>query len=326
MGSQAVCASTAPHCGSEERASFARHETFHPRHGWVKKGFDAACRDPRVFARDDAPVVLGVGKNMVRSIRYWCTALKVLEPSTRPQDEGGLVPTNLGMRLLSEDRGFDPYLEDPGSLWLLHWNLLRPPCLASAWYYTFNVYPHLDFTIDDLVSSMSDWVEREFPQSRVALGSLRKDASCIARMYGDVAAVGEVSEESIHCPFAELGLLRTLPASSRAYSFALGVKPALSSKLVTAASLQFVARVAGSARSVSVSRLLQSPGSPGMVFKLSEAALYDALEREASDDGRLRLSDAAGALQLSFTEEPGRVALALLEGHFKSRHRKKARA
>ena len=306
--------------------AFARHETFHPRHGWVKKGFDAASKDPNVFARDNAPLVLGVGKNMVRSIRYWCTALKVLEPSTRLPDEGGLGPTVLGMRLLDDHRGYDPYLEDPGSLWLLHWNLLQPPCLASAWYYAFNVYPQLDFTIDDLVASMSDWVDREFRQSRVVVGSLRKDASCIARMYGDVPTVGEVSEESIHCPFAELGLLRALPAQSRAYSFALGAKPGLSSKLVTSASLQFAATVAGSARSVSVSRLLRSPGSPGMVFKLSESALYDALEREAVDDSRLRLSDTAGALQFSFTDEPGRLALEFLEGHFKNRHRMKARA
>ena len=49
---------------------FARHETFHPRFGWLKKGFDKADRDSGIFLREDAPVLLGVGKNMVRSIRY----------------------------------------------------------------------------------------------------------------------------------------------------------------------------------------------------------------------------------------------------------------
>ncbi|MCT7964099.1 DUF4007 family protein [Laspinema sp. D1] len=48
---------------------FARHETFHPRFGWLKKGFDKAKEDPGVFLAEDAPVRLGVGKNMVRSIR-----------------------------------------------------------------------------------------------------------------------------------------------------------------------------------------------------------------------------------------------------------------
>ena len=43
---------------------FARHETFHPRFGWLKKGFDAAVEEPEVFLREDAPVQLGVGKNI----------------------------------------------------------------------------------------------------------------------------------------------------------------------------------------------------------------------------------------------------------------------
>ena len=58
---------------------FARHETFHPRWGWLKKGFDAASANfdaasanKSIFLQEDAPVRLGVGKNMVSSMRYWC--------------------------------------------------------------------------------------------------------------------------------------------------------------------------------------------------------------------------------------------------------------
>ncbi|MGB3507947.1 MAG: DUF4007 family protein [Microcoleaceae cyanobacterium] len=57
---------------------FARHETFHQRFGWLKKGFDAAQNNPEVFLKEDATVHLGVGKNMVRSIRYWCNTFKCL--------------------------------------------------------------------------------------------------------------------------------------------------------------------------------------------------------------------------------------------------------
>ena len=35
---------------------FARHETFHPRFSWIKKGFDAARLYPAVFLQEDAPV------------------------------------------------------------------------------------------------------------------------------------------------------------------------------------------------------------------------------------------------------------------------------
>lgn len=120
--------------------TFARHETFHPRFGWLKKGYDAAKKDREVFLRDDATVILGVGKNMVRSIRYWCRAYKIL------QDD---VPTSFGEKLLG-DEGWDPFLEDPASLWLLHWQLLRPTCEATAWYVTFNVFRAVEFESEDL--------------------------------------------------------------------------------------------------------------------------------------------------------------------------------
>ena len=62
--------------------SFAGHETFTLRYGWLKKAVDAVHEDPIVFTRDDALVRLGVGKNMVRSIRHWGLATGILEEDT----------------------------------------------------------------------------------------------------------------------------------------------------------------------------------------------------------------------------------------------------
>ena len=134
--------------------AFARHETFHPRFGWLKKGYDKAFSDPEIFLREDAPVQLGVGKNMVRSIRYWCNAFKVLEEGDR-----AAIPTAWGQKLLSDD-GYDPFLEDPASLWLLHWALLKPPCLATAWSFAFNQFRSVEFSSEDLFLSLCDYRER----------------------------------------------------------------------------------------------------------------------------------------------------------------------
>ena len=49
---------------------FARHETFHPRFGWLKKGFDKAIENSAIFSEESASTALGVGKNMVNAIRY----------------------------------------------------------------------------------------------------------------------------------------------------------------------------------------------------------------------------------------------------------------
>ncbi|MCT7980491.1 DUF4007 family protein [Laspinema olomoucense] len=164
---------------------FARHETFHPRFGWLKKGFDKAKEDPGVFLVEDAPVRLGVGKNMVRSIRYWCKVFKLLADDR---------PTEFGYNLL-EDDGWDPFLEDPASLWLLHWNLLKPTCDAAAWHYTFNQFRRVEFSQNDLFLAVSDYGQTL--KKNIAESSINKDVSCILRMYVKQRSQTKVSEDSI---------------------------------------------------------------------------------------------------------------------------------
>jgi len=41
---------------------FARHETFYPRYGWLKKGFEAVHANSNIFLEEDAHIQLGVGK------------------------------------------------------------------------------------------------------------------------------------------------------------------------------------------------------------------------------------------------------------------------
>ncbi len=141
---------------------FARHETFHPRYGWIKKGFDAASLDSKIFLQEDAPVKLGVGKNMAGAIRYWCNTFKVLENDS---------PSEFGDRLLGEN-GWDQYLEDPATLWLLHWNLLKPSCNAAAWYFTFNIFRENEFLQDDFFNALSDYKDSIAP--RIVESSLKK--------------------------------------------------------------------------------------------------------------------------------------------------------
>lgn len=283
---------------------FARHETFHPRFGWLKKGFDRASANPEIFLRDDAPVRLGVGKNMVRSIRYWCSAFKLLK-----NDQ----PTEFGTQLLSQD-GWDPYLEDPASLWLLHWKLLEPANLATAWDFTFNYFRHVDFTNEDLFYQLCEYRDREVP--RISDSSLKKDVSCVLRMYVVQPAKSQVSEDSLDCPFTELGLIRTAE-DSRHYIFRIGQKQTLVPQVVVYACLCHHARITRAARTIPVANLLYDIGSPGLIFKLTESAICDAIETVARQWKQISLSDAAGKLQLSFEDEPLKLAADILDNYYR---------
>ena len=92
---------------------FAGHETFHCKHFWLKKGYDFTS-ERNSFKENDAVVKLGVGKNMVSSIQFWMNAFGIYE-----DDE----ISEFGNNIFNND-GFDSFLEDEGSLWLLHYKLL----------------------------------------------------------------------------------------------------------------------------------------------------------------------------------------------------------
>lgn len=93
---------------------FSGHESFACKSLWLKKGYDFVMQE-RDFNAPDAVVYLGVGKNMVSSIRYWLKVCKIY-------DESGM--SQLGNYLFNDQTGKDPYLEDLATLYLLHFNLV----------------------------------------------------------------------------------------------------------------------------------------------------------------------------------------------------------
>ncbi|GIW26127.1 DUF4007 family protein [Meiothermus sp.] len=98
---------------SPERFGFAGHETFPFRYGWLKKAVDAVTSDAMLLSSDQALVELGVGKNMVQSIRHWGLATQVLQ-----EGQGrSLEVSRIGALLFGE---WDPYLEDPASFHTYH--------------------------------------------------------------------------------------------------------------------------------------------------------------------------------------------------------------
>jgi Protein of unknown function (DUF4007) len=279
----------------------------------LKKGYDAAAEDRAVFTREDAPLRLGVGKNMARSIRYWCHAFKLLDEVAASEGRAShSIPSMIGGRLLGE---WDPYLEDLASLWYLHWKLVEGPCLATAWKFVFTAFPEREMTADLLVGALESFVTRNYPAARIAPSSLRKDVHCILRMYGHAPVAGGVTEDNIQCPFAELGLLRP-GQDGRTYAFDMGEKTDLPDAVVLAASLEYAAAAVPGARTIALGRLLFDWGSPGMAFKLTETALCAAAERVAANTGLVALSDTAGLVQISFTGDPLDTALQLLASYY----------
>jgi hypothetical protein len=93
---------------------YAKHESFHIRQGWLSKGMEAIRQDPRVLRRETAPMDLGLGRNMVRALRFWLVATGLTKQEWENQLVQALTP--FGEMVWRYDR----YLENEGTLWLIH--------------------------------------------------------------------------------------------------------------------------------------------------------------------------------------------------------------
>jgi hypothetical protein len=297
--------------------SFARHETFHPRYGWLRKAYEAAKLGPETFSKDDATVELGVGKNMVNSIRYWGLAFDLLDEVRLPGRGrmSSYVPSALADALF-DDSGWDPYLEDPASLWLLHWRLLRPRCVAPVWWLAFNVFEPAQFTEEQLLHEVEEHVENTTDWTRIAPGSIKKDVDCVLRMYAPARARGrDAFEDVLDCPFRELGLIEPVPGEARSYRWVFGTKATLAPAIVAHAAVDFAFSEAGGS-TVSLTHLATAIGGPGRAFKLPEAALYEALSAAAEDIPEIQVTSPTGIRQLAIASEDPRLPTRILESYY----------
>lgn len=266
---------------------FSGHQTFVCRNGWLEKGVELVARNPHGFLDDDAVVQLGVGKNMVESIKYWCLQTGLIEDADEPAT---MRCTKLGRFLFGDGDtpGVDPFLEDDASLWLLHYQMVANAPL-STWSMMLNDYNKPEFRKEDAES----FIARRLADmgEPVSDTTLERDVDCFVRTYAGTRGKG--GEESFDSPFLALRLLQ--PTSDPGlYRFNIGRKSNLPNELVGYAILRYMNSIGGEL-SVSLSRLLFEPKSPGQVFKLDQGALVDAVLELGDRRGRaLSYSDTAG--------------------------------
>ena len=296
---------------------FARHETFHPRYGWFRKAYSFVAADPHVFSREDAPVRLGVGKNMVRAIRFWGLAAKLIEVDERSFNRRtpDLAPTRWGHALFG-DSGWDRYMEDPATLWLLHWLLLAPPSLLPVWWLAFNGFHAVEFDEDDLEGAVRTQLEAVAEWKAPHPSSVRKDVSVLLRTYAPAERSRRNGiEDMLDCPLRELNLIGRSVGTNR-YRFALGAKPTLPPAVLAYAVLDYIARTPLGGNTVTLGRLAHEPGAPGRVFKLTEGELLAALEPLAGETSGLALTASTGAVQLSWSGDPSEIATGILDRYY----------
>ncbi|SHE49643.1 DUF4007 family protein [Desulforamulus putei] len=294
-----------------QQGNMGRHETFAPRYGWLVKGCRAVQEDPHIFKASNAIERLGVGKNMVASIRFWCLCCKLIQPA----NGGAYQLTELGQKLFTGPKAYDPYLEDEGTLWLLHWQIFLPRLEAVAWPLAFNKCRLASFDIKQLAHFLHQAGQAYERWQEISSHTWERDASCILRMYADDRANGDIDS-----PFTRLGLLCRVPESNH-FTFNIAEKPELPPLIFAAACFSYMHHYAGEGvRTVTLAKLSYDFNSPGVVFKIPESAVGSLLEQAAEALPFFSLEHIAGNLQLHLREKnltPAQLYWLALEKYYK---------
>ena len=291
--------SQAPFSSTNYRPHFTGHETFPLRYGWLKKAFDEVItsdysKDNRaIFKDDDAIARFGVGKNMVSSMRHWATSVGILEDNHKT---GIIQPTSLGEELFgnAHNKGLDPFLENPASLWLIHWQLCQQE-KKTTWQYVFNYFPGDYFDRNHIVSGLEKLVS-DRGWGRTSAATIKRDVECFLRSYVAKPLTHKTTpEDTLESPLAELGLIK---ATGKRDGFRLvrGSKPTLGNGVFLYALICFWK----SSRFENVNQLpfesiAHDPGSPGRIFLLDENELATRLMQiDDYTDGVLSWSETSG--------------------------------
>ncbi len=233
-------------------------------------------------------VALGIGRNMVKSVRFWAQAFGVMDDSPRSTP----AATDFGRWLLDPGDGEDPYLEDVGSLWLLHWRLASTAKLA-AWEVAFFEIPEREILRRFLLQR----VERRAGEleRKLTASTIRQHVDIFLSCYASpLAPLSATVEESLGCPLQELGLIRLVPAGDRdeLIEFVRGPWPHLSPQTFLRILLDYWQLRAPHDKTVVLRTLLTDFASPGLTLRLDEGSLWQLLrDAERVSGEALRLTD-----------------------------------
>ena len=302
------------------KLKFTGHDTFPLRYGWLYKAVNHIKNNGLLLISDADKTAatissLGVGKNMVNAIKYWSESAQ-LTVSSRGGDKvartGEIVQsiTEIGSFLFDENKGYDPFLEDLGSVWLIHFLLNFDDSALTAYRYFFNYSSSSYFEKTKLIADLAEKAIGLTGQNSIKAATIKKDVDCFLATYAvRPKVVGAkngkvVDEDHFASPLTELGLIRD--AGRGYYQCDLTDRPSLPLDIFLYAVARYFqfCHLESTVSTVSFEDLLAKPLSPGRIFKLSEAGLGRLLdEAVVRFKGQIAWIDSLGLKQVAIDSQ-----------------------
>ena len=281
--------------------TFSGHESFQCRHLWLKKGYDFVNKK-KSFNNEDAVVELGVGKNMVSSIRFWMKAFNLLTPADQL--------TDFAHKLLSDD-GYDPYMEDEGTLWLLHYQLVKKG-FASTYSIVFNELRRekIEFTKDNFISYIKRKSETE-KSFQFNVNTLSEDFKVLTKMYLRLEENNKDKEDSYTGLLTELDLVKLYKKEKNEFFM---IENTERTEIPDEIILYAILDNENFDLSLSLNTLEQNNNSVGTVFAINKPGLQAKIENLTAKFPNMVFNDQAGIKEIQFKKKP--TAYSILDKYY----------
>ena len=265
---------------------FKRNESFRIRDGWVEKALnvieEVGCKD--VFSKNNGIAYLGIGSNMVKSVKYWLGALGLIK-------NGPSSDLTESARLLLQ---YDRYLEDMFSWFFLNHKLVTNEKDAPVFYYAFNLYPSITISRHDLSDQVFEYYD-ELVGNTLNYSSVESDVSVFFQSYyADEKELEESPEDRTVCPFAYLKLFRKIDKKGDVLS-----RHEPSVRLLDPYLVYYSLYIAYEGKPFSIDDAETKIGGPCKTFNLSKTTLSHYLS-ELKDEGLVEVNRTAGLNMIYF--------------------------
>ncbi len=186
---------------SKVKIKLQGHEKFPLREGWINKALMIIPDTPDVFLRKDATDMFGIGSNMVKSLRYWMKAFGL----TADNGSAGAKLTDIG-KIIAQ---YDPYLENPFTLWIMHSFIAKNKEEATTWFMYFNHCDAEDLEKSEIEAILLREVKKYAAGQSFSEKSLSNDVDVLLSMYSKNRDKFDPEDKNVS-PFSRLALVKNI--------------------------------------------------------------------------------------------------------------------
>ena len=260
--------------------TFSGHESFPCKALWLKKGYDFTIKGLD-FNAPDSVIELGVGKNMVSAIRYWLRAFGITK-----NDKAGELATFL----FNTEKGRDPYIEDVGTIWLLHFLLVTTgEATLYNWVFVRLQKERKYFDRQNVINFVHRLLIEDNKQSIYNENTVKKDVGVLLQNY--VLPIKANSFEDYNTILMDLDLISTI--DGKTFQFNIEGKRQVPWQIF----LYAILALKGTDETVDYNTLQEI----GLIFCMSDLEVIEMCKTiEANNPKSIRYSDTAGIRQIQF--------------------------